>query len=66
MTTQVGASLPTFQLILLDGRRKFLSSQKCIGIEAVCTHLRRLLTRDTIVTVSIRRLPIKKSLLADK
>ena len=50
---------PTFQLILLDSRRKFLSSQKCLGIEVVCQHLQRLLANEVIATVSIRRLQPK-------
>ena len=49
----------TFQLIMLDGRRKFLSSQKCLGIETTLQHLKRLLTHETIATISIRRVSPK-------
>ena len=56
----VSVSPATFQLIVLDRRRKFLSSQKCLGIEAVLQHLQHLLGHDIVATVSIRRLEPKR------
>lgn len=52
---------PTFQLILLDSRRKFLSSQKCLGVEAVCQQVKRLLANEVVATLSIRRLISKRT-----
>ena len=60
LSPQLATGSPaTFQLIMLDGRRKFLSSQKCLGIEATIQHLKRLLTHETIATISIRRVSPK-------
>ena len=63
---QVATGSPaTFQLIMLDARRKFLSSQKCLGMEATLQHLKRLLTHETIATISIRRVTPKVTLKVD-
>ena len=50
-----------FQLICLTEQRKFLSSTKCLRIEDVMQQVARLLTYESIATVSIRRLKEKES-----
>lgn len=54
----------SFQLIVLDGRRKFLQSRKVQTLEALFPILALILKAEVVQTVSIRKLNPKANKVA--